>query len=90
MRARYISNRELTFPYLKNLIEQLWDGDVTLEEIVDTYPIRDVNAMEDTLYNNPTVYKEGVPFPGDDPIYDGLLNTDKGAQLIQRMIEDWE
>jgi len=82
-RARF----EDRWPNLATLIDKIWDKDVGYEEVRAVTPKAELDAIEDVISRYPSVFKDGVPFPGSDASYDELLRTEKGAKFLQKMID---
>jgi len=82
------SQEATVFPELEKLIKQIWDGDVDYETAVEDFTKEEIALMNATIKKNPTMFKDGVPFEGDDEIFDEMLENDKGTQLIQKMVDN--
>lgn len=78
------------FPYLEELIETIWDGDVSYAEAIEGFTLEEAQAMDALVQENPTVFAEGVPYPGDDDIFDEMLAHNDAAKLIQKMVNNIE
>lgn len=73
-------------------LEENCGDDVQFEEDCKTAGISldDILLMEASAAKYVgTLLKEGVPFPGDDEVYDALVKDDKGLQLIQKYHDFW-
>ncbi len=73
--------------HLQSLLEKIWDGDVQLAEVERHFTPVELAAMDKTVGDNPTIFKDGVPFKGDDEIFDLMLENDRGTTLIMQMID---
>jgi hypothetical protein len=73
---------------LADFCKKVWDGDVSPEEI---YKSNERSQMQQAMnvYNKHknTIFKDGVPFPGDDKKYDELLKTSPGAKYMKTLID---
>jgi len=72
-------------PNLEKCCENLFDGDVTIQEFITEYDDNQVLKAELFLQENPK-YIESVPFPSEDAEYQNLIDTNDGARFLQGMI----
>ena len=81
------------WPTLAAFIEGTWDGDVSFAEATgggytDAFTDQELNTMERTAKNYGDFYgASGAPFPEDNEEYAALIKKDKGAELIQKMLD---
>ncbi len=74
---------------------KVWGGedDDTIIENLDGTDIsqEDAESLESLIREyDETIFKEGVPFQGDDAEYDALLLEDARAQILQRILDETE
>ena len=75
---------------IAKVVQDLWDGDVTVEQFTEGLSDQELNQIERVLDDNPELFKNGVPFPDDSIEYKTLLEKDEGAILLQRTIDKFE
>lgn len=72
---------------LENLIKEIWSDDVSFDEATEGFSEKDIQLMQQTIASHSSLFKNGVPFAEDSKEYAKLLKTDKGAKLLQKMID---
>ena len=76
-------------PLLRALCQKSFDGDLPFSEFTDGVSPESLAAVEALLAANQDLFRDGVPFPGDNADYDRLLAENPGAQTLQKMMENW-
>lgn len=91
--ADLVQHDSSRWPKLAAVIEGIWDGDVSFIEATgggytEPFSEEELDVMEQTVEDNGDFYGEsGVPFPEENEEYANLVDTDRGAGLIQKMID---
>ncbi len=87
----FVNEEEAKYPFIEKIASLLWDGDVETEEALENseFSAEEIKTLELFLQENWAYFEEwdGVPFKGDEKIWDDMLNTLDGAKILQKFIE---
>lgn len=81
-----------TEPYLENIqnfVYNTWSGDVSFLEIEGVYDNDTLTQLDDFLKDY-SQYIEGIPFNGDDDLWDNLSLTNTYAIKLQELVNNFE
>ncbi len=81
-----------TEPYLENIqnfVYNTWSGDVSFIETEGVYDNDTLSQLDCFLKDYPQ-YIEGIPFPGDDDLWDDLSITNIHAIKLQELVNNFE
>jgi len=81
-----------TEPYLENIqnfVYNTWSGDVSFLETEDVYDNDTLTQLDNFLKDYPQ-YIKGIPFNGDDDLWDKLSSTNIHAIKLQELVNNFE
>jgi hypothetical protein len=76
---------------LQTFMRNTWDGisNATIQDLINQADHEELVEAEGFLHDHPE-YLTGIPFPGDDQVWDMLMLTHSGAKCLQSIVDLYE
>lgn len=64
-------------------------GDLSMEEVIDAFPVQDLEKAESFLTSYPE-YIQGIPYEGDNGVFDNIVQQNQQAQTLCSIVANFD